>query len=161
MKHKPTYQPETKTRESIPRVKETAKEVMLLCPFCPVPHPIAVGKAAPCGTTVQVKAVQTFIPIRTVNKRKLTCFKCGKSGGEMVPFNQGYLHLIDCMPGTHVLAEPPAEFSRLAAWVHGLPADVRGRVEKLTGESKKIEEIDPQGKVTGRVLGYIFHKGGA
>jgi hypothetical protein len=160
MKRNPGYRPETKVREALPRVQETGGEVLLMCPFCQPPHPVAFGKPGACGTTLKVTAVQTVIPIRTVHKHKLICFKCGQGGGEMVPFNQGYLHLVDCVPGTRVLAEPPANFSRWAGWVYRMPEPLRERVERLTGAAKRIDEIDAQGKETGRTLGFIFHRGG-
>ena len=121
-----TPKPELKTREALPRVKNEGKGVLLMCPFCEIPHPVSVGQDSACGTTLRVTAVQTIVPARTVHKRSLQCFKCGKSGGEMVPFNQGFIHLIDCVPGTKVMAEPPARFSRWAQMVSGLPAGMRG-----------------------------------
>lgn len=161
MKHQPSYKPETRIREATPRVKENGHEALILCPFCKVPHPIAVGKPSACGTELRVTAVQTVFPARTVHKRKLVCFKCGKGGGEMVQFNQGFIHLHECMPGTQVLAEPPKNFSPLAGLIYQLPAGLRKVIEKRTGAVKRVDEIDLHGKPTGKTLGYIFYKGAA
>lgn len=157
-KHNSGYKPETKLREAPPRVKELAGEMKLLCPFCPIPHPIAIGKQSPCGTQVKVTAVQIIVPARTVHKYDLKCIKCGKGGGEMTPFNNGYVHLQDCMPGTQLMADPPAQYSRLARFVYGLPEWIRKMVEARTGAVKRVDEIDPQGAETGKTLGYIFYK---
>lgn len=131
---------------------------MLLCPFCEIPHPVGVGKVSACGTELRVTAVQTLIPTRTVHKHNLTCFKCGKSGGEMVPFNEGYIHLIDCVPGTKVMAEPPGKFSPAAKFVYGLPVWMRSPIERYAGVVKRIDGIDAKGKETGETLGYIFYR---
>lgn len=155
----PTNRPEYKIREAAPRVKENGREVLILCPFCPIPHPVAVGRTAACGTELRVTAVQTIIPARTVHKKKLVCFKCNESGGEMVHFNQGYIHLHDCKPDTPLLADPPKSFSRLARLVYGFPAPIRKMIERQTGLVKRVDEIDPAGTETGRTLGYIFYKG--
>lgn len=158
-KHNNGHRPDVKLREAPPKVKEDGTNVLIMCPFCDVPHPVSVGKQAACGTELRVTAVQTVIPARTVNKHKLVCFKCNQGGGEMVPFNQGFIHLIDCAPGTKLLAEPPTNFSRWASWVYNLPLNVRKKIEARTGVARKVEEIDPQGKPTGRTLGYLFYKG--
>ena len=158
-KQHPSYRPEIKTREAPPKVKENGKEVLILCPFCPIPHPVAVGRASACGTQLRVTALQTIIPARTVHKKKLVCFKCNKGGGEMVFFNNGHLHLHDCKPDTPLLADPPKNFSRLAKFVYHLPTSLRKMIEKRAGLVKRVDEIDPQGTETGRTLGYIFYKG--
>lgn len=151
--------PELKTREALPKVRKEGNGVILECPFCEIPHPVSVGQDSACGTTLRVTAVQTIIPTRTVNKRKLLCIKCGKSGGEMVPFNQGVVHLIDCMPGTKLMAQPPSNFSKMAKLVYGLSEGIRNVIEKRTGVVKRIDEIDLHGKETGKTLGFIFYRG--
>ena len=158
-KHNTGPKPELKTREALPKVRKEGNGVVLECPFCDIPHPVSVGQDAACGTTLRVTAVQTIIPTRTVNKRKLTCIKCGKSGGEMVPFNNGVVHLIDCMPGTKLMAQPPSNYSKWAKFIYGLPDGFRKRIERRTGTVKRIDEIDPQGKETGKTLGFIFYRG--
>jgi hypothetical protein len=69
------------------------------------------------------------------------------------------VHLVDCMPETKLMADAPKKFSWLAKLVYGLPEKLRSRIEKRTGAVKRIDEIDPKGKETGKTLGYIFYKG--
>lgn len=149
--------PAVTVRELPPRVIEKKDEVQILCPFCEPPHPIAVGRPAACGTTLKVTAVQAVIPARTVNKHNLVCIKCHKSGGQMIQFNQGYIHLHECTPGTKLLTEAP-QFSKLARTIFHLPAPLRGVLEKRLGKAKEIKEVDPQGNDTGKVLGYFFYR---
>jgi len=144
-------------RQLPPRTVEKKDEVQILCPFCIPSHPIAVGRESPCGTVLQVVAVQTIIPSRTVTKHKLVCVKCKKSGGQMVKYHQGYVHLHECTPNTKLITEPP-EFSKLAGFVYGLPERLRGRLEKRMGLAKQVKEVDPQGNDTGKVLGYFFYR---
>lgn len=159
MSHKQGNRPDLKIREAVPKVKQEDGKALLMCPFCEISHPVAIGQDSPCGTTLRVTAVQTVIPLRTVHKRGLTCVKCGKGNGEMVPFNRGFVHLIDCTPGTKLMAEPPGQFSRWAQMVYKLPEWMRKSIEKRTGAVKRIDEIDPEGKETGNTLGYIFYRG--
>lgn len=147
MKKKPNYKPETKIREAIPKLGE-----QILCPFCIPTHPLAVGKDSACGTTLKVTAVQVVVPARTVHKYNLVCVKCGKSNGEMVKFNQGYIHLRECDPGTILLAETP-QFTKWAALVFKLPEPIRKWIEKMTGIAREVRK-----KETDEVQGYFFYR---
>lgn len=104
-----------------------------------------------------VSAVQTVYPTRTVNKYKLTCLKCGQSGGEMIRFNNGYIHLADCAPSVKLLATVP-EFSRLAKIVRRAPKWLSAIIERYLGKVQEVKEIDADGKDTGVTLGYFFLK---
>lgn len=157
-KTKSSYKPEVKVREATPRVKEDVNAPALLCPFCEIPHPISIGQDAICGTTLRVTAVQTIYPARTVHKHSLLCIKCGKGDGEMIRFNQGYIHLKECAPNTKLMAEVPP-FSKYAEWVYQLPPALRKPIEKRWGYAKQVKELDPHGADTGKVLGYFFFKG--
>jgi len=144
-------------RELLPRIIEKKDEVQILCPFCEPPHPIAVGKPSACGTQLKVTAVQSVFPARTVHKYDLKCIKCHQGGGQMIQFNQGYVHLHECSPGTKLLTEAP-QFSRLARTVFHLPTPIRNLFEKQLGKAKEIKEVDPKGVDTGVVLGYFFYR---
>jgi hypothetical protein len=165
-KNHPTFKKSTQsralpaftTRELPPRIDTSKKEAVIQCPFCLVPHPISVGKQSPCGTTLRVTAVQTILPARTVKKNEIRCIKCHKMGGEMVPFNNGYVHLVDCTPGTKLLAVPP-KFSRAAQAVFLLPEWLRTPIERVTGRAQVAKEVDPEGRDTGKTLGYFFFRG--
>lgn len=154
---KKTFRPSTTTRELPPKLIQTKEGVQVYCPFCTPPHPIVPGQESTCGTTMKVTAVQTVIPARTVRDRDLKCIKCHKSGGEMVKYMNGFIHLEDCMPGTRLLSQPP-KFSKLAEYVFKLPEKVRARVEKSLGKVQRVDEIDADGKETGKTLGYFFLK---
>lgn len=152
-----TTRPEVQTRELLPRIVETGKEVRILCPFCEPPHPIAVGQDSACGTSLRVSAVQVIIPSRTVHRRNLICVKCHKSGGRMIKYFNGYVHLDECTPNTKLMTAPP-EFSKLAAAVFKLPPLLRGPLERRLGQAKQVKEVDPSGKDTGNILGYFFYR---
>ncbi len=127
----------------------------MMCPFCPVPHPISVGQNAACGTKLVVSAVQTVYPTRTVNKFNLACLKCGKSGGEMIRFNNSYVHLHECAPAVKLLASAP-QFSWAARLLWGAPRWLSALTEKWLGRVQEVQEIDIDGKETGKILGYFF-----
>ena len=157
MKHKSTRPPIT-TREQPPKLRQSREGVQVLCPFCVPSHPLLPGQESTCGTTLKVTAVQTVIPQRTVRDQEIVCLKCHEQGkGEMVRYMNGFIHLEDCMPGTKLLAQPP-KFSKLAGYVFNLPENLREQIEKRTGKAQKVEEIDAQGKETGKTLGYFFLK---
>ncbi len=76
----------------------------------------------------------------------------------MVPFNNGYVHLVDCTPGTKLLAVPP-KFSSVAQMIYSLPEFMRAPLEKIFGRAQVAKEVDPEGNDTGRTLGYFFFRG--
>lgn len=154
MKHK-TFRPALTTRELSPKLRQTNSGIQILCPFCTPSHPIIPGQESTCGTILRVTAVQTVIPARTVRDKDLKCVKCHKSGGVMVRYMNGFIHLEDCAPGTKLLAQPP-KFNRLAGYVFNLPEKLRAQVEKRTGKAQRVDEIDADGKETGKTLGYFF-----
>lgn len=157
-KHKGTRS-EIKVREASPGLNQTKDGVEVMCPFCTPPHPLLPGADSPCGTTLKVTAVQSILTSHGSKQQDIRCIKCHQAGGgDMVRYRGGFVHLHDCLPGTKLLAEPP-RFSKMARAVFGMPAWMRGGVEKRLGKAQQVKEIDPQGKETGRVLGYFFWKG--
>lgn len=157
MKHK-SFRPPVTAREQPPQLRQSKEGVQVLCPFCAPSHPLIPGVESTCGTTLRVTAVQTVIPARTARDKGLICLKCHQAGrGEMVRYMNGFVHLQDCMPGTKLLALPPA-FSKLAEYVYKLPVRVRAAVENRTGKAQRVDEIDAEGQETGKVLGYFFLK---
>ena len=155
MKYKPpkSY---VRRRDKPPIVETTPKGVVLKCPFCSPSHPILPGVEYPCGTLLEVKAVQNYL-ISPATK-KIHCIKCGATGGEMIPYRNGFVHSYDCAPGTKLLTEIPP-FSKFARIVYFINPKLRKHVEKYTGLAKELQEIDAEGKQTGKVLGYFFWKG--
>lgn len=147
-----------RVQEAAPGFKKTDNGLQAFCPFCNPPHPLFPGQDSACGTSLKVTAVQTVIPTRLARMNKIVCVKCHKmGGGDMVKFNNGYIHLADCAPEVKLLAVPP-KFSKWAEIVFGLPPMLRGLIEPKTGAAKQINEIDAEGKDTGKVLGYFFYR---
>ena len=158
MSKRSVRKPETRTREAPPRMSTSKEGVTLLCPFCNPSHPIVPGTPSLCGTSLRVTAVQTVISARMARMEKIVCLKCKKSsGGDMVAYMNGYIHLHDCAPGTHLITTPP-KYSRFAKVVFGLHPRLRDKIEKRTGKAQRVDEIDPNGNETGRVIGYFFQK---
>lgn len=147
--------PDVLVQELPPKIQAVPDGVNMMCPFCAVPHPISVGQNAACGTKLRVTAVQTVYPTRTVNKFGLKCLKCGNGGGEMIRFNEQYVHLAECMPSVKLLASAPT-FSRAAQILWGAPRWLSALTEKWLGKVQEVREIDSEGKETGKTLGYFF-----
>lgn len=157
MKHK-NFRPPVNTRELPPKVRQGEKGIQLLCPFCQQTHVIVPGQESACGTTLKVTAIQTIIPARTVRDKGLTCIKCHESGGIMVRYMGGYVHLEDCKPGTMLMTELPP-FSKFAERVFKMKVGrVKAFLEKRYGHAEQIQEIDPAGNKTGKIMGYVFLK---
>lgn len=156
MKRKPERK-DVKIREVPPKVRQTKKGIVVECPFCNPAHPILPGVPSPCGTVLKVTAVQQYITSHGTRYNKITCLKCGKFGGEMVQYRNGFVHIEDCTPGTKLMPEIP-KLSLMAKFVYHLPEKVRSFIEKSTGSAKELQEIDGEGKHTGKVVGYFFWK---
>jgi len=147
-----------RVRELAPKLRQSKEGIQILCPFCEPTHPILPGQISTCGTTLRVTALQTVMPSRVSQAENIACIKCHKVGhGDMVRYMNGFVHLEDCAPGTKLLAHPPA-FSRTARLVFNLPAKLRTAAEKRTGKAQRVDEIDAEGKETGKTLGYFFLK---
>ena len=147
----------TRKREMTPIGKPTKSGIVLMCPFCKPSHAVVPGRDNSCGVVLDVKAIQPVIGARSVRIEKIFCVKCGKSGGEMLYYFNGYVHLKNCTPGTRLLTEMP-EYSRMAAFVYNLPAQVRSWLEKRMGIVQMVKEITPEGVETGEAQGYFFLK---
>lgn len=153
-KYKPP-RPQTKTRTENPIPFPTKDGIELRCPFCADHHKLLPNIESACGTRIEVTAVQEIYPVHTVKHKSLTCVKCFQGGGEMVRFNNSFVHLIDCKPGSRLLQDIPPN-SRMAEIVYKLPVWLKTRIEKLTGKSDRVLEIDEKGEKTGKVIAYIF-----
>ena len=150
-----TTQPAFRVREAEPKV---TKDMKIMCPFCALPHPLVAGEVAPCGTYIKVSAVQRIY--RAKFKPDMVCAKCGKGDGEMVHFQNAFIHVENCMPGVAVMNERP-KFSRFASFVFNMKDGIlKTLIEKQTGVARSVEEVEPSGKRTGVTLGYFFYKRG-
>lgn len=133
--------------------KDEKGNAVLWCPFCIPSHPLDTGGASACGTILQVRAVQ--IVYKSKFNKDLVCVKCQKGGGDMVHFNNAYIHTHDCMPGVATFVDPP-KFSKAAALVFKAPGWIKPRLEKILGEAKPVEEVTEDGTRTGKILGHFF-----
>jgi hypothetical protein len=75
----------------------------------------------------------------------------------MIQYMNGFVHLEECNPKTRLLPDLP-KFDRMAGIVIKMPEGIRKHVEKVTGLSQAVQEIDGSGNLTGRVLGHFFLK---
>lgn len=147
-----------KVREMPPKVEAGKKGVMVQCPFCLPTHAILPGIASPCGTTLKVMAIQPYLSSHTTRHENIHCLKCGQIGGEMIKYRNGYVHMTECSPGTKLLTEIPP-LSKVAKIIYKLPKKLRTFFEDHMGAIKELQEIDAEGKSTGKILGYFFWKG--
>lgn len=150
-----TMEQAVKDRYGQPILSKTDGKPSIGCPFCKPSHPLNVDGVSPCGTFLQLRAVQTVYKGRMY--KDMVCLKCQKGGGEFVHFNAGYIHTHDCMPGVFTFLEQPP-FSALAKIVHGLPDGLKKRAETWLGQTMTVDEVTPEGVRTGKKLGYFFHK---
>lgn len=145
------------TREKQPIPMPTKNGILLLCPFCDDRHALIPNQESPCGTRIEVKAVQEVISAKLARKEGLICVKCHKVGGEFVRYRNVYVHLANCSPGTVLLQEEPKN-NVLAQIVFKMPKWAKERVEPFAGRADRVLEIDEAGKETGKVLSYLFRK---
>lgn len=146
-----------RTRYGTPTItRDKDGTAILNCPFCAPTHPIRPNIASVCGTMLEVRAVQRVY--RAKYEKGMVCVKCGQGGGEMVLFQNGFIHTYDCKPGVVALANPP-KFSRLADAAHKAPPSVRKMIEGVMGDIVPVYEVNPDGTKTGVTLGYFFKRG--
>lgn len=156
MKHPERKPPFTK-RTGIPKiVKDKNGAAILLCPFCNPSHPLLPNQVAKCGTSLSLTAEQVIVHAKF--DKKFTCVKCGKGGGDMVQYQNGFIHVKDCSPEVMTMTEAP-NYSKLAGWVHGLKNEkLKKFMEGFTGKAVPVQEVDPKGARTGVILGHFFLK---
>ena len=154
MKHKRST-PAVTTRTLPPLTEKKDGRNVLTCPFCVPSHPIRHDAVSPCGTILQVRAVQTVI--RAKYEKDMVCVRCGQGGGEMVRYQNAFIHAHDCAPGKLVFTEPP-RFSSLAKFIFKWPGRMKNPIEALIGQAQPVKEVDLKGQPTGKTLGYIFWK---
>lgn len=144
-------------REAAPgTVKDKSGSTVFTCPFCNPTHPISPFQVSPCGTIVDVRAVQATFSSKY--DPRIRCAKCGQKGGKMVQRGDAYIHAEECKPGTVFMTEPPA-YSTFAKFVYNLKkGSTKAFLEKHLGRAVMSEEVTPQGEKTGVVFGYFFYK---
>lgn len=147
--------PAMKQRSAIPLVDQDGN---LACPFCKPTHLLDPTKESPCGTVIQVTALQTVYKAQYMQE-PVHCLKCARDSGEMVRFAGAFIHVVDCTPGMALMAEEP-KLSNWAKFVYNLPDFAKKRIEKRIGRASPLELIDNEGRKTGEVAGYFFYKQG-
>jgi len=153
---KSNFKPRTTIRIEAPLAgKGKDGKPTLLCPFCHPTHPIIPGKVSLCGTNLEMRATQTVFRARFI--KNMVCAKCGQGGGDMVHFQNAFIHVHDCTPGVATFTEPPSMtwFARSVYW---LPNGFKKHIEKRTGRAVPVDEVKPDGTRTGKVLGYFFNR---
>jgi len=157
MSKKQSFKPPYRQRTAVPKLtKDENGANILLCPFCADPHPIMPFVPSPCGTLVTFYAEQTIYRAKADNR--FVCAKCGKGGGEMVKWNDAFIHTPDCKPEVRTLLEPPmySQWARLVYNMHD--GKIKDLIQQALGRAAVVEEVTPDGKVTGVVMGYFFHR---
>lgn len=156
MSKKNSFRAPATTREQQPMMGGDKTHPVLLCPFCNPTHPLGIGPENPCGTIINVTAVQT------VYKAKLnpgmTCVRCKQAGGTMVKYLQGFAHTHECVKGLVLLPFIP-EDNRFARFVFNMKdGKLKEFLQRKNGIAQPIREIDPQGNETEKILGHFFYK---
>ena len=157
MSKRNSNRPPYRERREMPKI-ENSKDggKVLMCPFCNPSHPIMPFIPSPCGTVVEVTAVQ--LVFRAKYAKDMICAKCGQGGGEMVVWNEAFIHTHDCTPGTATLLVEP-KYSKIAKAVFGLSdGKIKTLIQNILGEAKEVAEAKPDGKRTGKILGYFFYR---
>lgn len=144
-------------RNGTPKMlKDKEGNTLLICPFCAVPHALTPNVPSQCGTRLILTAEQ--VVFRAKADKRFICVKCGKGGGEMVRFQNAYIHTHNCSPGVVTMTEPP-RFSRMAGLVSKVRNErIRKSIERFTGRAMPVDEVREDGTRTGVVLGHFFHK---
>ena len=154
MKHKGKSEAIT-IRHGSPTLKMENGKPVIMCPFCTPSHALVLSGASPCGTLIEVRATQAVYKARF--HKDMVCVKCGESGGNMVQWNNAFMHAPDCKPGVLTFTDPPP-ISRMAEFVFTAPSWIKPWLEAMFGETRPVEEVTPDGTRTGAILGYIFYK---
>jgi hypothetical protein len=153
MSKKNSFKPPVSQRTGTPGLtKGEGGRNVILCPFCKPAHELRPGFVEPCGTTLQINAVQQVVKAKYSG---LVCVKCGKGGGDMVRYMNAHIHTHDCSPEVMTMTEPP-KFSRLAMIIYKLPKRAKKFFEKFTGQVMPVDEVKPDGTRTGVTLGWFF-----
>lgn len=128
-----------KIRSKPPHIKETGVGVEIHCPFCHPPHVLRIDLPSPCGTILELKAVQNLY-------KDVSCALCEGSQGTLIKVGESYKHVHNCSPGKHLYTVPP-ETSLSARLFWKLPTFLHKLVWIQMG--KKVIEVSSKGKVTG------------
>lgn len=150
-----SFTPPVTERFGTPILRKDKDTPLIECPFCKPTHALSVSGPSACGTMLQLRAVQRVYKGRF--NKGMVCIKCGKGGGELVHFNDAFVHANDCTPGVYAFADQP-KFSRMAQMIFTAPGFIKRPFENRLGKTMAVEEVLPDGTKTGKHLGYFFYK---
>lgn len=157
MSKKNSVRPAESFREALPKIEKDDKGAnVLMCPFCVPSHPILPFVPGPCGTAIEIKAIQKIYHAKY--NKNMICARCHEGGGKMVLINNVFFHAHNCAPGVLTLTQEP-KYSAVAKIVYNMKD---GRLKKFIqdrmGKAASVDEVTPEGNKTGKVLGYFFHR---
>lgn len=115
--------PQSRERSELPKLGELNGQKVIVCPFCDPPHALIAEEVAPCGTYIQVRAVQNVF-------RNEKCELCGERNGLLIMVGNKFKHTHDCSPGKFLFAAPPKK-STIAGVVYKLPDFIQPAFAKI------------------------------
>lgn len=127
----------TSRRVRPPLIGKVEGNAAVLCPFCKPPHPILADREGPCGTRLELRAIQ-------VTYENVVCTLCGKSGGTLVRVGDRYRHTYNCSPGKYLYATPPKK-SILAGILFKMPDWTHLQFARMFGKVA-VEFFDANGR---------------
>lgn len=127
-------------RKQAPRISQDGKGMVIECPFCHPPHRLRLDMPAPCGTILELKAVQSLY-------QDVTCVLCGKPGGTLIKVGELYRHANECSPGKRLYTIPPKP-SKTAAIFYRFPKWIQARYTRRT-RKYAVQLSDQEGEVHG------------
>ena len=137
--------PKPNLRRAPPKMGKLNGKDVIMCPYCDPPHPLSTQEISPCGTVLEVQAIQAIF-------RNQRCIVCGEISGEQTMVGNKYVHTYDCKPGHRMFATPPRKstlatlFWRFPDWAQLLVARKFG---KVVLELKNSEE---------KIIGYTWQR---
>ena len=92
--------PKPITRDATPVMGKLGGKDVLMCPYCDPPHPISTQEVSPCGTVLEVRAIQAVF-------KGQKCALCGQTNGHQIMAGSRFVHTPDCTPGKKMYAVAP------------------------------------------------------
>ena len=130
----------SRIRRQAPVISQSGKGIIIECPFCHPPHQLRLDIPAPCGTILELKAVQSLY-------QDVTWALCGQTGGTLIKVGELYRHANECSPGKRLYTIPPKP-SLGAAIFYRLPKWIQARHTRRT-RKYAVQLSDQEGNVHG------------
>lgn len=160
-KNKMFKPPKPTVRYRAPVMGKLKGKDVVMCPFCDPPHALSSTEPSPCGTILQIQAVQAVF-------HNQKCALCGKVEGETIMAGDKYVHTYECTHGKLMFAVPPKKsvtariFWRFPdaaqLWVARkfgtVVMELKNGSEQIVGYTWKKVQIDAQTKISVSGGGY-------